>query len=234
MILKTRLTNLLDRARNIKWIDKHGIYLGPGESRIIEGAYPTACRNDACRKEMASELGAKGVSVTLITDLPVEAPKNNEERRIRVSPDSITAPLPQKETVDTGVSENVPEYKPKVQEVKGKEEVFEQISLDEVQMDTVYLDGGEHIAPNPPTQAMFPEGAPKVKTLTDQGWTDAMEVISGFPETVKVEKAATPAPKAAESRPKRTRGKAARKTTAKARKAAAKTSSKKRVRKKVS
>jgi pyruvate/2-oxoglutarate dehydrogenase complex dihydrolipoamide acyltransferase (E2) component len=66
LLAKTLITNLCDKERDIRWA---GVSLKPGESRLVDGLFPSACKTDAEQKLMMAEIDAAKVDVILITNL---------------------------------------------------------------------------------------------------------------------------------------------------------------------
>jgi len=67
IVLKTRITNLTDKQRQLTWATVSVPARGVVE---IEGAYPTACRKDCMRNTMEAEMAAGWLKVELVTNLP--------------------------------------------------------------------------------------------------------------------------------------------------------------------
>ena len=66
LLAKTLITNLCDKERDVRWA---GVSLKPGESRLVDGLFPSACKTDAERNLMMAEIDAAKVDVILITNL---------------------------------------------------------------------------------------------------------------------------------------------------------------------
>jgi hypothetical protein len=66
LIAKTLVKNLEAKEREIPWA---GISLKPGESRLVDGLFPSACKTPAEQALMMAEIDAGKVEVTLITNL---------------------------------------------------------------------------------------------------------------------------------------------------------------------
>lgn len=76
MVLKTQIKNNSNTTRNLRWAGVKGVSIAPNETVMLEGAYPTACRNQACISQFMHEFSSKLIDVVLVTDLPVNTPDN--------------------------------------------------------------------------------------------------------------------------------------------------------------
>lgn len=76
VILKTKITNN-NNGRNLSYIGESGLWLEKGETQLIDGAYPSACRNEQCQADMQAELDARFIEVKLVTNLPIEKKKES-------------------------------------------------------------------------------------------------------------------------------------------------------------
>ncbi len=72
MILKTKVKNKTNVTRNLRWAGVKGISIAPEEVLEIEGGYPTACRNEQCKKQFKSEMDTGLIEVTIQTDMNTE------------------------------------------------------------------------------------------------------------------------------------------------------------------
>lgn len=78
IILQTIITNSGNTARSLKWA---GIYLEAGACQVVDGAYPSACRNRHDQAACEADVLAGLVRLQLVTNLPtqlVNAPLSNE------------------------------------------------------------------------------------------------------------------------------------------------------------
>ena len=66
LLAKTLITNRAEKERDVTWA---GISLKAGESRLVEGLYPSACKTLSDQKLMMAEIDAAKVDVILITNL---------------------------------------------------------------------------------------------------------------------------------------------------------------------
>ena len=71
IILQTKIKNKMNRGRNLSYLSVSGIWFEPGQSQIIEGAYPATCRNEYCVKDLQADLDAGHIEISLITNLKV-------------------------------------------------------------------------------------------------------------------------------------------------------------------
>ena len=74
IIHQTLVTNKLNSGRTYRFLDTRGLYLGPRESKIIDGLYPSACRNPNSIKDLEACIDAGFIEIELITNLPVRRP----------------------------------------------------------------------------------------------------------------------------------------------------------------
>jgi hypothetical protein len=72
MILKTRITNNRNVSRMCTWAN---MTMGPNETIVLEGAYPTACKSGMV-SQMQADVDSGAVTVTIITDLNIERISN--------------------------------------------------------------------------------------------------------------------------------------------------------------
>lgn len=80
-------------ARNLRWADKKGVSIAPGQELELEGAYPTACRNPACVKQFEEDLKAGSIEVVLVTNLTVASSDSGKVLK-KASYTVETAPAP--------------------------------------------------------------------------------------------------------------------------------------------
>jgi pyruvate/2-oxoglutarate dehydrogenase complex dihydrolipoamide acyltransferase (E2) component len=66
LVAKTLIKNLDAKERIIPWA---GVSLKAGESRVVEGLFPTACKTPSDQALMMAEIDANKVEVVLITNL---------------------------------------------------------------------------------------------------------------------------------------------------------------------
>lgn len=78
MIQKTKITNSFNEERMLKWAGHAGIAVGPLESIILEGAYPSACRDKKAREIFEYEYNKGMFKAVLITDMSVSRRKQPE------------------------------------------------------------------------------------------------------------------------------------------------------------
>jgi hypothetical protein len=117
MILKTIVTNLTGSTKNLNWCRAS---IPPYESRTVEGAYPSQCRNKADHASCVAELESGAISLMLLTDLPVQRvtgqgnlspvqPVNEEaERQTFVPAASDSEDAPPRSPVVEHVDESAP------------------------------------------------------------------------------------------------------------------------------
>ena len=67
IILQTLVRNAGNTARPLRWAN---IHLAPGESRILEGAYPSACRNPRDEAACRADIEAGLVVLQYLTNVP--------------------------------------------------------------------------------------------------------------------------------------------------------------------
>jgi hypothetical protein len=74
IIHKTLVTNKLNTGRTYRFFGKRGLYLGPKESKIVDGIYPSACRNPGSIVDLENTIAAGHIEIEIITNLPVRRP----------------------------------------------------------------------------------------------------------------------------------------------------------------
>ena len=70
-ILKTRITNPTSQRKLFTWVNPNGLWVDPGCSRDVDGAYPTACKRDSDCSQFEAALVNGSVQIALVTNLPV-------------------------------------------------------------------------------------------------------------------------------------------------------------------
>jgi hypothetical protein len=74
IILQTMITNKLEQTRKLSYLGQRGI-VAPGKKAIIvEGAYPTSCRNAQQRKCMEYEYENGMIDITIVSNLKIMEP----------------------------------------------------------------------------------------------------------------------------------------------------------------
>jgi hypothetical protein len=171
MIQKTKITNMTGKGRNVTWIGKRGQWLDGYETAIVDGAYPTACRNDATANLMEEEIKAGMIRISLITDIATEQPDDAvlvaaaPVAGAGSAPEVVVDPEPAAEEVDSGVEETDAEKLTRIargdslqDEIQGElaQQVSEQpfVKVDPNQkQQTIALDGEQPEVPK--TKPMF-------------------------------------------------------------------------------
>ena len=74
IILQTMITNKTGQTRKMPFLGNKGVFVGGNQAVIIEGAYPSSCKNDAQRKAMTYEYENGLIDIAIITSLKVMAP----------------------------------------------------------------------------------------------------------------------------------------------------------------
>jgi hypothetical protein len=156
LILQTMITNKVNQDRTMRWAGTRGVFVPGGESVIVEGAYPTACRTTAGLKALEAEIEQGLTSIQLVTNIDVVRPIGKKG--------AVSNPTAIKEAAKETLVEVVPltEYK------RNTEERFHIVKDGKHSMEpeTVGLPGTKDIViPEPITKAMFPEGV----TLYQEG-----------------------------------------------------------------
>jgi hypothetical protein len=184
LILQTMVTNKLEQGRTLRWAGKRGVYLEGGESRIIEGAYPTACRNNQGIKAMESEIAQGLIEVKLVTNIDVVKPVGGKG--------AVSNPTAVKEAANTVAKE---EAVPLTEYPSNKEERFHTVEdgKNPLEPTTVTLPGNDiEEIPEPVKAEIFPEGT----TLAQEG-QKTIEPVADAP----AEAEESPAEEAAEEAP---------------------------------
>ncbi len=79
---QTKITNMTKSARLLRWVNNGGEYLSangnPGDTVIVDGLYPSACKADIQRPSAYYDVEQGLVSVELITNLPGREPTAEE------------------------------------------------------------------------------------------------------------------------------------------------------------
>ena len=79
---QTKITNMTKSARLLRWVNGGGEYLSangtPGDTVIVDGLYPSACKADIQRPSAYYDIEQDLVKVELITNLPGRAPTAEE------------------------------------------------------------------------------------------------------------------------------------------------------------
>jgi hypothetical protein len=91
VILKTLITNNLDRARTARYIGKGGVYLPSKGTVLVDGIYPDLCDTKAQAKAMEFEIINNQISVAVVTNLNTITPEEADER-VSVAPKKTVAP----------------------------------------------------------------------------------------------------------------------------------------------
>ena len=157
----TLVTNNLKQDRHVRWIGKRGVYLKGGESAIVEGAYPTACRSAGVQTDMEHEISTGRASAVIVTNLPVACLEVDGDTKI--SPAVVRKfmegkgfqPEPEVQRTTTVSTPEIP-----VNTIKGQNERFEQKAIDELAPDPGSLfrsEEGDTIQ-RPITVELFPDG----------------------------------------------------------------------------
>jgi len=127
IILKTRITSRVDYERKLLWAQPV-MFLKPGESVVVEGAYPTVIPGDIMKESFRSDLDLGLVEVELITSLPVQ---KVEVAEIPTFQSNVKFP-------------SVPSVKPVV-DAKPVDERWAQGTLDKVKPPTAGLPGADEV-----------------------------------------------------------------------------------------
>jgi hypothetical protein len=69
---KTLITNKTRKDRHVLWAN---VSLAAGESRLVDGLFPSACADLPQVKDMEADIDAGNVSVVLVTNLPTSRPE---------------------------------------------------------------------------------------------------------------------------------------------------------------
>jgi len=181
MILRAKIENKMSRARVVRWVST-GVYLAPGESVEVElSELPDYTEKNFARiKNMETEITDGVIGLTVITNLPVEAPKDIlvEEEKPKV-----------KASKKVKVKEM-----PKVTDQINPERIFASKSLDERAQESISMDNNESKPPEPITVEMFADATSVNVVKAEKG-----EVDSVFTSTEAKEKPV-------EEKPKKRRG----------------------------
>jgi len=79
MIVKTRITNPTGMKQRYGWVPKHGMFVGAGESVVIDGdIYTLAKENRHNHKAINADIASNRVIIKIITDLEVEKPEQEK------------------------------------------------------------------------------------------------------------------------------------------------------------
>jgi hypothetical protein len=73
IIMQTKIENLLNQSRRLNWAGNKSVYLPGKGTVIVDGAYPTACKNPRFVKQLESEISQGWIKLTIITNLATEA-----------------------------------------------------------------------------------------------------------------------------------------------------------------
>jgi len=175
IVLQTMITNLLAQDRTVNWVGTRGLHIAAGKSAIVDGAYPTLCRNRQATKCMESDLEQGWVAVTLVTNLQVAQPAGGagshpipEAVKPVDPPVAPEAPEADTDNTDTVVGYVAPtgkELKPagdsnvgSQQTIDAKDEQFRTGGIDALKPPAVTLPGHDPVVEQPPTSAVFEDG----------------------------------------------------------------------------
>ena len=189
MLLQTRIKNHLG-ARVVRWVDRTGIWLDQEQEAIVDGAYPTACRDVASRKQMKFEMDTKAVSICLLTNIPT---KRMSEGQVKKATPKAVAP--------------VPIHEPEVNEdiIKATHEIPKEVTAEEHEEAINELNrAGFAEGPMERIQAKLETmfiGEPPPDTPTDT-ITIGEAVVENVPQIAKPKTKTTTKPKAKRGRPK--------------------------------
>jgi hypothetical protein len=202
IILQTMITNKLKQARTLRWAGKRGVHVNGESSVIVDGAYPTACRNPTSVKDLEAEVDAGWVDITLITNLNTAKPVGKKG--------AVKNPAAVKKAAEDKAQAEIEatplnEFKADPQErfVK-KEEVTEQL-----EPKAQKLPGTEKLEiPEPVTKNMLPEdgklipqeGAKVVEVKPEEAAPEVTPEVT--PEEAPAEEAPKKAPAKRRSRKK--------------------------------
>jgi hypothetical protein len=73
IIMKTQIENLLQQSRRLNWAGNKSVYLPGKGTVVVDGAYPTACKNPRFAKQLESEIAQGWIKLTIITNLETKA-----------------------------------------------------------------------------------------------------------------------------------------------------------------
>jgi len=71
MFLRTRVKNNTNVERNLRWAGIKGVSIAPEGTMELPDGYPSACRNEQCRKQFEHEMMSGLIGVTIVTDMDV-------------------------------------------------------------------------------------------------------------------------------------------------------------------
>jgi len=181
MILQTQVKNNVDATRNLRWAGVKGVSIAPGETIIIDGGYPTACRNNQCVKQLQAELDQELIEVSLVTDMKVKKivePKTVKEEIVETfvqeasSTDETAEPTKQVDDISEHLYmvETPAEVKKHIEEPQFNEGPMEDFFKKAFkEKDTIALDGDAGISPEDrpenAKQAIFKDAVSEATTI---------------------------------------------------------------------
>ena len=182
IILQTMITNKLKQDRTLRWAGKRGVHVKGESSVIVDGAYPTACRNPSSVKDLEAELTEGWTDITLITNLNTAKPVG--KKGAVSNPAAVRAQSKAKEEIE---ATPLQEFKADPQERFVKKED----TNNPLEPEAKKLPGTEDLAiPEPVTKSMLPEDG---KLIPQEG-TKVVEVKEETP----VEEVSETAPESSE------------------------------------
>ena len=173
LVLKTRVHNPGKASLFLRWLGDRGQYLTPGQTVVVEDAYPTAVVRRQFKEAAAYDIEHGRVKITLITNIPVEAAGSKVEKAVTKpvakaeKPKAIPAPA------EAPRATQVPsEPKPDARWAVG--------TMDDAKPAAVTLPGHEDVLNQvkPPTLEIFPDG-PSLETPAAE--QEETPVVSGDP-----------------------------------------------------
>jgi len=175
LVLKTRVTNPGKASLFLRWLGDRGQYLTPGQTVVVEGAYPTAVIRRQFKEAAAYDIEHGRVKIALITNIPVEAAGSKVEKAVAKpvakaeKPKAAPAPAPAEAPRATQVPS---EPKPDARWSVG--------SVDDAKPKAVTLPGHEDVLTQtkPATLEIFPDG-PSLETPAAE--QEETPVVSGDP-----------------------------------------------------
>jgi hypothetical protein len=168
IIQQTMIENLLDQDRKFRWAGKMGQSIKAGEAVIVEGAYPTACRNRQSRNQMEAALRQGLVRVTIISNLPTAKPVGKAgsvpiPEAVKAANKETIAPAEVPVEVKGGITQTPAKDKDEKKEAVGEQrwtKVPADAPADIAKPEAVTLKGHEDTAiPKPETIEIFKDGA---------------------------------------------------------------------------
>lgn len=84
MIQQTKIINNLNEERILKWAGKAGVSIEPMGTVVLEGAYPSQCRDKKAAEIFEYEYENGMVKATIITDMNVSKRKLPEHIKANI------------------------------------------------------------------------------------------------------------------------------------------------------